>query len=219
VWLVVALLLFVRKVTIYQSFVRYIKAGCVELLNMADLERFGKIVEQSNIRGMVGIYTNSLISSPMLIGFFRPYIVLPTLDISESDFKYTVLHELTHYKRGDMFYKWLVQLTICLHWFNPLVYLMGRKIEDSCELSCDEAVIRNLDYHGIRAYGNTLLNALNIGGEYRNSISSVTLSENKKILEERLNMIKKFKRKSRFVVIATLLVPMIFGVGATILDS
>jgi len=213
-WLVVALLLFVRKVTIYQSFSRYIKAGRVELSNIGDLERFGKIVEESNIRGMVGIYTHSLISSPLLIGFFRPYIVLPTLDISESDFRYTVLHELTHYKRGDMFYKWLVQLTICLHWFNPLVYLMGREIEDTCELSCDEAVIRNLDYHEIRAYGNTLLNALNIGGEYRNSISSVTLSENKKILEERLNMIKKFKKKSRFAVMVAICATVFLSIGA-----
>ena len=56
-----------------------------------------------------------------------------------------------------MFYKWLVQFTICLHWFNPLVYLMGREVNNACEFSCDEAVIKNLDNDGIKAYGNTLL--------------------------------------------------------------
>jgi len=214
IWIVVAVILFIRKVTIYQSFVNYIKVGRIPLENMADLERFGKLVEQSNIKRMVGIYTNSLVSSPLLIGFFKPYIVLPTTDISEVDFKHTIMHELTHYKRGDMFYKWLVQLTICLHWFNPLVYLMGREINNACEFSCDESVIKRLDLQEIKAYGNTLLNALGIGGEYKNALSTITLSENKKILGERLNMIKNFRKKSKSAVICAVLFTMVLSMGA-----
>jgi len=218
-WIVIAVILFIRKITIYQSFVSYIKAGRVPLENMADLEQFGKLVEQSNIKRMVGIYTNSLVSSPLLIGFFKPYIVLPTTNISESDFRHTIMHELTHYKRGDIFYKWLVQLTICLHWFNPLVYLMGREINNACEFSCDEAVIKNLDKNGVIAYGNTLLNALGFGGEYKNSLSSVTLSENKKILEERLNMIKNYKKKSLFATICAVLLSALLSIGAGVVGA
>ena len=219
VWIVVAAILFIRKVTIYQSFAGYIRAGRVPLEHMADLERFGKLVEQAKIKRMVGIYTNSLVSSPLLIGFFKPYIVLPTTDISEADFRHTIMHELTHYKRGDMFYKWLVQLTICLHWFNPLVYLMGREINNACEFSCDEAVIMNLNNDGIKEYGNTLLNALGFGGEYKNSLSSVTLSENKKILEERLSMIKNFKKKSAFAAFCALLLSAGLVMGASIIGA
>ena len=216
IWLMVAIVLFIRKVTIYQSFVRYIKAGLTPVDDIEDLERFGKIVEQSAIRGTVEFYTNSLISSPLLIGFFRPYIILPTLNISESDFRYTVLHELTHYRRGDMFYKWLVQFTICLHWFNPLVYLMGDEINNACEFSCDESVIKNLDYHGMRAYGDTLLNALGFGGEYKSSISSITLSENMKMVKERLDMITKFRKKSRPAIAITFLATMFLSMGVTV---
>ncbi|MCL2204695.1 MAG: M56 family metallopeptidase [Defluviitaleaceae bacterium] len=215
IWLVVAVILFIRKITIYQSFVNYIKAGRVPLESMADLERLGKLVEQAKIKRMVGIYTNNLVSSPLLIGFFKPYIVLPTMDISEADFKHTVIHELTHHKRGDMFYKWLVQLTICLHWFNPLVYLMGHEINNACEFSCDEAVIKNLNDDGIKEYGNTLLNALGFGGAYKNSLSSVTLSENKKILEERLHMIKNFKKKSVFTAFCAVLLFVGLAMGAS----
>jgi len=213
VWIVVALILFVRKLTVYQSFATYIKAGRVELNNIEDLERFGKLVAQSKIKKMVGIYTNSLISSPLLIGFFKPYIVLPTTDISESDFRHTIMHELTHYKRGDMFYKWLVQITICLHWFNPIVYVMGKEINNACEFSCDEAVIKRLDNSGIKEYGNTLLNALGFGGEYKNVLASITLSENKKILGERLNMIKNFKKKSKIAAVCAALVTMVLCLG------
>jgi len=214
VWLIAAIALLVRKITIYQGFVRYIKAGRIPVDNIENLEKFGKIVEEMNIKRTVGFYTNSLISSPLLIGFFHPCIILPSLNISESDFRNTILHELTHYKRGDMFYKWLVQLTICLHWFNPLVYLMGREINNACEFSCDEAVIKNLDYSGMRAYGDTLINALGVGGEYKNSLSSVTLNENKNILKERLNMIMKFKKKSKFAIACAAAVTLIFGIGA-----
>jgi len=217
IWIAVAAILFIRKITIYQGFVNYIKAGRVPLENMADLERFGKLVEQANIKRMVGIYTNSLASSPMLIGFFKPYIVLPTADISESDFRHTIMHELTHYKRGDMFYKWLVQFTMCLHWFNPFVYLMGREINNACEFSCDEAVIKTLDNDGIKEYGDTLLNALGFGGEYKNSLSSVTLSENKKILEERLDMIKNFKKKPWLTTSCAALLAVVLVAGAGVI--
>ena len=215
IWIIVAIVLFVRKITIYQSFVRYIKAGRTPVTDFENLEQFGKIVEQINIRGTVGFYTNNLISTPLLIGFFRPYIVLPTLDISESDFRYTVLHELNHYRRGDMFYKWLVQFTMCLHWFNPFVYIMNEEINNACEFACDESVIKDLDYQGMRAYGNTLLNSLGMGGEYKSSISAVTLNENTKILKQRLDMLMCFKKKSKYAVVTTLFATILLGMGAT----
>ena len=52
-WLAAALLLFVRKITIYQDFVKYIRAGCVEVADIDLLERFGKLVEQNRIKTRV----------------------------------------------------------------------------------------------------------------------------------------------------------------------
>ncbi|WRS27175.1 M56 family metallopeptidase [Oscillospiraceae bacterium MB08-C2-2] len=203
IWIIVAVALLMRKITVYQSFVNYLRAGQTELTDMEKWEQFGKLVAQSGVKAPVNIYTNSLISSPLLIGFFRPCIMLPTAELSKSDFEYTVLHELTHFKRRDLFYKWLVQLTICLHWFNPFVYLMSREINCACELSCDEAVVRSLDKDGRRAYGDTLLNAIGIGGSYKNAIASMTLTESKKLLQERLDSIMTFKKKSKIAVCAS----------------
>lgn len=133
------LVLFVRKVTIYQSFIRYVKAGSSEVSDVAVLDRLASAAEQAGVKKPVELYCNPLVSTPLLIGFVRPCIILPTINLPDSDFQYTALHELTHYKRGDMFYKWFVQLVVCLHWFNPLVYLMEQDISRLCELSCDEA--------------------------------------------------------------------------------
>ena len=58
-----------------------------------------------------------------------------------------------------MFYKWLVQVTVCLHWFNPLVHLMGQEITKAGEFSCDEAVLAKMGGDA-RDYGKTLLDAM-----------------------------------------------------------
>lgn len=215
VWFIVAVGLFIRKVTVYQSFVKYIKAGRIEISDMERWERVGKLVEQAGIKGAVGLYTNGLIASPLLIGFFRPCIMLPTVELSKSDFENTIWHELTHYKRGDMFYKWLVQITICLHWFNPLVYVMGREINRACELSCDEAVIRKWDKNRQRTYGDTLLNAMGTGGQYKDALASVTLNESAELLKERLDAIMNFKRPSKFIVLLTCVLTMVLSFAAT----
>lgn len=148
---------------------------------------------------MVHLYTNSLISSPLLIGFFHPCIVLPGTDCPDLDLQYTIKHELQHYKRKDMFYKWLIQITVCLHWFNPFVYLMAHEVNRLCELSCDESVIRYLDEKARRDYGNTLLNTIRTGGNYKDSLASVTLNESKELLKERLDAIMNFKTQSQTI--------------------
>lgn len=215
VWLIVAACLLIRKVTVYQSFVKYIKAGRTEISDLELWERVGELVEQTGVKSAVGLYTNSLISSPLLIGFFRPCIMLPTTELSESDFENTILHELTHYKRRDLFYKWLVQVTICIHWFNPLVYLVGREVNRACELSCDEAVIKSMDVGKQRAYGDTLLNAMGKGGNYKNSIASVTLNEGKELLKERLDAIMRFKKTTRLTAAISVMLIFVLCFGAT----
>lgn len=219
IWLVLALILMIRKITIYQGFVQYIRAGCTQTADINLLEQFGKIIEKNKIRRTVDLCTNNLVSTPLMIGFFRPCIILPATDLSASDFEYTIKHELIHFRRGDMFYKWLVQLTVCLHWFNPFVYLISREISRTCELSCDEAVIRTLDTKNQRAYGDTLLNSIRAKGSYKNALASVTLNESKELLKERLDAIMKFKKTSKPTATITALCTILFCIGAATIGA
>lgn len=196
VWLGVALILLIRKLTIYQSFVRYVKAGLCPVSDIEYLDRLSEIAERSGINRPVELGVNPLLSSPLLVGWFRPCIMLPGADCPEPDFGYIVLHELTHYRRRDMLYKWLVQLAVCLHWFNPFVYLMSREITRACEFSCDEAVLAAAGYDSAPDYGRTLLDAMAAVGKYRESVGMVPLNENKRLLKERLGAIMNFRKKS-----------------------
>ncbi len=214
IWLMVALGMLIRKVTIYQGFIRYINAGLAPVSDIGILDRLSIVTERAGIKKPIELCVNPLISSPLLIGFFHPCIVLPSMNISEKDFQYIVLHELTHYKRRDMFYKWLVQVTVCLHWFNPLVYLMSREITKACEFSCDEAVLAKIGSGNAQDYGKTLLDAMAAVGKYKENLGAVTLSENKQLLKERLGAIMKFGEQSRTVKMLTFVLTLCILLGA-----
>ncbi len=213
VWLAVVSGLLIRKITMYQSFVRYVKDGCSPVNDIAMLERFSDAATQTGIKKPVELCVNPLVSSPMLIGFFHPCIVLPGTEISEKDFHYIALHELTHHKRRDILYKWLVQVTVCLHWFNPMVYRMRREITRACEFSCDAAVLAKVGKDHAPEYGKTLLDAMAAVRTYRENFGAVTLSENKQLLKERLVAVMNVRKKSKTVVMLTgvMTLCLIFG--------
>lgn len=205
VWLAGALVLLIRKIMVYRGFVNFVKTGGSEVSDINLLNRLAQYGEDVGVKVPVELYVNSSVSSPLLIGFFRPCIVIPTVDWPDTYLRYAILHELVHYRHRDMFYKWMVQITLCLHWFNPFVHLMCREINRACELACDETIISRLGAEERKNYGEMLLKAIGIGGGCHNSIGSMTLYENKKMIKERLGAIMSFKKKSLWVTLGSIL--------------
>ena len=203
IWSALALVLFVRKVTVYQGFIQYIKAGNKEVSDIKILNLLSDCEEKLNIKTRVELSCNPLIASPMLIGFFRPRIILPVGELEDKELSYIFVHELTHSKQRDMFYKWLIQIIVCVHWFNPFVYLLEKEVNKSCELSCDEKVLSVLDDKAKREYGDTLISFLKSSNLYKSSLASVTLTEGAEQLKERLGAIMKFRKKSKVVIAIT----------------
>nr|WP_326126303.1 M56 family metallopeptidase [uncultured Oscillibacter sp.] len=214
VWLGGALILLVRKITVYQDFSRSLRAGCREVSDPALLDRLARIGAEAGVRRPVELCVNPAASSPMLLGLLHPRIVLTTPDLPERDLRYTLLHELTHCRRRDLACKWLVQAAVCLHWFNPLVWLMARKIGRACELACDESVLRALDGPERRAYGDMLLRAAEAGGPQGAPFGSATLSEDGKLLKERLTAIMNFKKTTRAAAALSLVLTIAVAAGA-----
>ena len=212
IWSALALVLFVRKVTVYQGFIQYIKAGNKEVSDIKILNLLSDCEEKLNIKTRVEISCNPLIASPMLIGFFRPRIILPAHEWEDKELSYIFVHELIHYRQRDMFYKWLIQIVVCAHWFNPFVYLLEKEVNKSCELSCDEKVIAVLDDKEKREYGDTLISFLKSNNLYKSSLASVTLTEGAEQLKERLGAIMKFREKSKVIIAIT----TIFTVAACV---
>lgn len=197
IWLAVAFAMLIQKITVYRSYIRYVTAGAKPIDDTALLDGLAAAMQKMEIGRQVELCANPLVASPMLIGYFHPCIVLPRDAVSEKEFQYMAMHELTHYKRRDIVYKWLVQLAVCLHWFNPFVYVMRREIDRACEFACDEAVVRKMGYDHAKDYGKTLLDAMASRGICREPLAAVTMSANKELLKERLGAIMNCKKKTK----------------------
>ena len=109
------------------------------------------------IRRDIPLVVTPAADCPMLAGFLRPALYLPDEALSEQEAMFIFRHELTHYKRGDLWLKLLLTAAKAVHWFNPLVYLMARFAQEDIELACDDAVVRGMDSAQRRAYGETIL--------------------------------------------------------------
>ena len=126
----------------------------------------------------------------------------------DSELRNILRHELTHYQRKDILYKWLVVVVTSLHWFNPLMLLIRREIGKACELSCDETVIRKMSASEKKQYGNTLL-AFSATKKFPADILATTLREGKAKLKERLISIMNYKKKSTWVIVLTLMLTVL----------
>ncbi|SCW71069.1 Signal transducer regulating beta-lactamase production, contains metallopeptidase domain [Ruminococcaceae bacterium YRB3002] len=90
-----------------------------------------------------GLYSGHEIDTPFVMGFIRPRIYMPA-GLTEDELEYLVLHEKTHIRRGDVFFKALGLAVVALHWFNPLVWVAYSLFVRDMEMSCDEEVIARL---------------------------------------------------------------------------
>lgn len=116
-----------------------------------------RVKEELNIKRNIRLKTSPEIISPMLVGVIFPTVYIPCREISDERMRMVFLHELTHYKRGDLFIKWMSVFVNALHWFNPLAYLLCSNISEACEVSCDMSVTSALSDEEQTLYMKTIL--------------------------------------------------------------
>lgn len=105
------------------------------------------------------LYRCPRIHTPMLMGFRRPVILLPA-DVPAGSLEAALAHELTHLKHRDTWYMLLMTLARCVHWFNPLVWLMVRTARRDMELCCDYDLLNGQGEEVRRAYGRAILDQM-----------------------------------------------------------
>ena len=105
------------------------------------------------------LYRCSGIHTPMLMGFLHPVILLPA-DVPAGSLEAALAHELTHLKHRDTWYMLLMTLARCVHWFNPLVWLMVRTARRDMELCCDYDLLNGQGEEARRAYGRAILDQM-----------------------------------------------------------
>ena len=156
---------------------------------------------------------------PMLAGFIKPALYLPDEALSEQDAAFIFRHELTHYKRGDLWLKLALVAARAVHWFNPLVHLMARFAQEDIELACDDAVVRGMDVDARRAYGETILRSVEAQVKKRALVSCFT--GDKETLMRRFEGLfdKKVKKRGIALVVAAAVLVGTLGCAFSVGES
>jgi len=153
-----------------------------------------KILKGYNLKRIIQIRQSDKINAPMTYGILKPVILFPkTTDWqNETQIRYVLTHELTHIKRFDILSKWLYAAALCIHWFNPLVWVMYILANRDIELFCDEKVVRSFGEKTKSVYAAMLIGL----EETKNSFSPLCSNFAKNAIEERIIAIMKIKKKS-----------------------
>lgn len=157
----------------------------------ADQQETELLSKLSGSKSTLRLYKNPMAATPILIGIFRPAIILPYKKYEDMELQSIFLHEVTHMRKHDIVVKWSLILVGALHWFNPVIYFVRREINKACELACDESVIRKFDNDGKQHYGDALITVA--AGAIQKVPVSIIMFEDKKNLKERLGAIMKHK--------------------------
>lgn len=171
--------------------------------------------EDLGIQAPIEYKTCPGISSPMMIGFLRPVILMPPIQLSKDELTLILRHELTHFKQHDLWYKVLVLGATLLHWFNPVVYLMARATSVQCEMACDALVLANENMSTRKQYGETIL-AVVRGGRAHQTVLSTNFYGGKKGMKNRLLSMLDSKGKKTGIIMLCVVLAGILLTGATL---
>lgn len=108
------------------------------------------------VRAKGNVWYCDRITSPFVMGIFHTRIFLP-YGLSEQECRHVLRHERTHIRHHDPVILFLGILCICLHWWNPLVWLAVHSMNQDMEMFCDEAALKGLPAQERKAYAGTLL--------------------------------------------------------------
>ncbi len=156
------------------------------------------------------VYYSPNVSAPFVFGLLRPRIYMP-IGLSEDEYHYLLLHEQTHIRRKDMIFKAVGIITLIVHWFNPLVWVAFRFFEKDMEMSCDEAVIKNISKSVRADYCESLVTYARKSTVPKYLV--LPLSFGKKDIKARIKNIMKYKKLTMPVTVASLALVAIVATG------
>ncbi len=167
------------------------------------------------LRRKLSIRVSDRISAPLTYGALRPVILLPKSILREGSpqLPFVLEHEYIHIRRLDVLWKLVLVVALCIHWFNPAVWLMFYLANRDLEVSCDEAVIRRLGVTNRHDYAMALLALEDVRSRYTPLCNHFSNSA----MRERIGSIMKCKKIKISATILALL--LVIGVGAAFATS
>lgn len=160
VWLAGAAAMLLWNTWAHLRFLSYLRRWAAPVAGSEAIAAFNQLGDRLGLHKRPRLLVCQGLKVPMLAGALRPAILLPREDMSGEALGFSLLHELTHYRRKDIWLKALALWVNALYWFNPLMWYLVRLVERDTELACDEDALRALPPQDFAAYGQTILDAV-----------------------------------------------------------
>lgn len=178
----IAVFLFFRSYTKYRKFKQY--------CSKKSILRTISIKYKKDIQ----VYQCDIVSTPCVVGFIRPIILIPAKDWKENELSLILEHELAHIAHHDNFWKLVFALIIILHFYNPLSYLLLFIWDRISELYCDQTVVNQKSASEIELYGTLMIDLSSTSSFTEKSWPIAGLNKNKYILKERIISMKHYNK-------------------------
>lgn len=192
IWLSISGILFLSFATKYFKFSRKIKQ--IDFIKDPQSEKImSQVCTSTSIRKKITIIKSDAIKSPCVIGLMSPTIFLPNIVLKDSELYLILLHEWTHFKNRDSLIKIFVQILRCIFWWNPLIHVFFRELDQLLEIRCDQKVTHDFSKNQIKEYLNTLLLVLQKTLENGSKTPFFLVGENYFISERNNNMTQRFE--------------------------
>jgi len=213
-WLVLTLIIVTYRIATYIKFKNTIVDLSSDVQDTKIRNIYNNLCMEMKINKNILLKVSDYTSVPLGIGFLKSYIVLPNINYEEKEIEWILKHELMHYKKNDILYKFLVMAVTSIYWFNPLIYIMNRYINIECELACDERILNNCDFKERQNYALILIESLRHKESNFLENNLATKLGNKKILKRRFDSMfnKKTKKGILIGVLAIIVAICSFGV-------
>lgn len=141
----------------------------------------------------VPVYVVKWLQSPCMAGIIHPAVYVNERFLSVQDRQYILGHELTHYRHRDCIWTLIQMICLCIHWFNPLVWLSAVLCRVDCECACDAAAVAYLSEKEKIEYGKLLVKI----SACRNGVLMAfpSMSMNGKVTKKRVKRVLDFPKK------------------------
>lgn len=154
------------------------------------------------------IYISENLDTPFVMGIISPKIYLPA-NLIEEEKIYILLHEQTHIKRLDHVVKIIGFFTLCIHWFNPFVWIAFFLSAKDMEMSCDESVIKQLGNDIKKDYSSSLL-SLATGSRI---VNGVPLAFGEGDTRGRIKNVLNYKKPAFWVIVVCVITVLMVCIG------
>jgi len=157
VWLAGVLLALAFQAVTHLSFSRFVGRWSEPETDPGVINAFNAECSRMKIRGSLRLERCKGIKAPMMLGFFKPAILLPYSLYDTEELTFILRHELTHHKRRDLWYKLALAVIKSVYWFNPAVHLMAKQANKDIETVCDVLTVSGMNTDLRKRYSETIL--------------------------------------------------------------